>query len=203
VVCLNASDYVLEVTSVSQTADVDNLRTEQLTDDRPSFNNCFLLARQGKGKWTLFGKDNLLYHCDEIVGQNVEQLVLPIGRRMQAMKLAHVTYGAHMAAKSTCKRLSYSFWWHAITRDVKNNVATSDRCVRRSRITVYDRTPIRSIERSSRAFLHWWCDTADPLFPNQKVDYNYCFVACDNNTRWPVTFALYVLLPQRIYVIVY
>jgi len=116
--------------------------------------------------------------------------MLPIGRRMQAMKLAHETYGAHMAAKSTCKRLSYSFWWPTITRDVKNYVATCDRCVRRSRITVYDRTRIRSIERSSRAFLHWWCDIAGLLFPNQKVDYNYCFVACDNNTHWPVAFAL-------------
>jgi hypothetical protein len=77
-----------------------------------------------------------------------------------------------MAAKSTCKRLYYSFWWPSITRDVKNYVTTCDRCVRRNRVTVYDRTPIRSIERSNRAFQHWWCDIAGPLFPNQKVEYN-------------------------------
>ena len=106
------------------------------------------------------------------------------------MKLAHETYGAHMAAKSTCKRLLYSFWWPTMTRDVKNYVASCDRCVRRKRVTVYDRTPIRSIERSNSAFQHWWRDIAGPLFPNQKVEYNYCCVACENNTRWPVAIAL-------------
>jgi len=63
---LNVSEYVPEVTSVSKTAEVDNLRTEQLTDDR--LNKCFLLARQEKGK--LFVKNNLLFHFDKIVGQN-------------------------------------------------------------------------------------------------------------------------------------
>ena len=77
-----------------------------------------------------------------------------------------------------------------MTRDVKNYVASCDRCVRRKRVTVYDRTPIRSIERSNSAFQHWWRDIAGPLFPNQKVEYNYCCVACENNTRWPVAIAL-------------
>ena len=43
--------------------------------------------------------------------------------------------------------------------------------------------PIKSIERS-------YVDNAGPLFPSQKVEYNYCFVGCDNKTRWPVAFAL-------------
>ena len=50
--------------------------------------------------------------------------------------------------------------------------------------------PIKSVVSSNVAFNHWFVDIAGPLFPNQKVEYNYCFVACDNNTRWPVAFAL-------------
>ena len=95
-----------------------------------------------------------------------------------------------MGIHSTCSRLRYNFWWPTITRDVKHYVNTCDRCARRARVTVYDRVPIKSIERSNVAFNHWFVDIAGPLFPNQKVEYNYCFVACDNNTRWPVAFAL-------------
>ena len=162
---LNSSNHISEAVSVSKSADVENLRTAQLTDE--SLHYCFSLARQGRGK--LFVKDNLLYRFDKIVGQTVERLVLSNNSRMQAMELAHETYGAHTAAESTCKRLAYSFWWPTITRDVKNYIAIRDRCVRRSRITVYDRTPFRSIERLSRAFQHWWCDIAGPLFPNQRL----------------------------------
>jgi hypothetical protein len=96
-----------------------------------------------------------------------------------------------MGIHSTCSRLRYNFWWPTITRDVKHYVNTCDRCARRARVTVYDRVPIKSIERSNKVFNHWFVDIAGPLFPNQKVEYNhYCFVACDNNTRWPVAFAL-------------
>jgi hypothetical protein len=30
----------------------------------------------------------------------------------------------------------------------------------------------------------WMCDTTGPLWPNQTKAYNYCFVACDSNTRY-------------------
>lgn len=138
----------------------------------------------------MFFKNGILHRFDKISGQQVEQLVLPECRRKQALKLAHETFGAHMGIHSTCSRLRYNFWWPTITRDVKHFVNTCDRCARRARVTVYDRVPIKSIERSNIAFNHWFVDIAGPLFPNQKVEYNYCFVACDNNTRWPVAFAL-------------
>ena len=101
-----------------------------------------------------------------------------------------------MAARSTCKRLSYSFWWSTITRDMKNYVATCERFIRRNRVTEYYRTPIRSMGRSSHAFQHWWCDIAGRLFPNQKVD--YLLFCC---LRWPMAFASRSVT-QRIYVIV-
>jgi Integrase zinc binding domain len=111
-------------------------------------------------------------------------------RCKQASKLAHETFGAQMGILSTCSRLRYNFWWPTITRDVTNYVNACDCCVRRASVTVYDRVSIKGIERSNVAFNHWFVDIAGPLFPNQKVKYHYCFVACDNNTRWPVAFAL-------------
>jgi len=45
---LNVSNYVPEITPGSKSSDVNNSRTEQLTDE--SLNNCFSQTRQGKGK---------------------------------------------------------------------------------------------------------------------------------------------------------
>ena len=108
---------------------------------------------------------------EKVAGQPVEQLVVPV-------------------VKSTCNRLRYSFWWPTVTRDVKSFIGSCDRCVKRARATVFDRVPIKSIERDDEAFNHWWIDVAGPLFPNQKVEYNYFLVACDNQTRFPAAFCL-------------
>jgi Integrase core domain len=50
--------------------------------------------------------------------------------------------------------------------------------------------PITPIPRDQINFNHWFCDILGPLFPNQRVDYNYCFVCCDSNTRFPFCFPL-------------
>jgi hypothetical protein len=187
-VIVNAATTVDSVESDNHAnkSDVQLLIDEQANDD--SLKGSFSLVKRKKGN--LFIKNGILHRIDKIAGQHVEQLVLPECRRKQALKLAHETFGAHMGIHSTCSRLRYNFWWPTITRDVKHYVNTCDRCARRARITVYDKVPIKSIERSHVAFNHWFVDIAGPLFPNQKVEYNYCFVACDNNTRWPVAFAL-------------
>ena len=165
---------------------IQSLIAEQLDDE--SLRGCLSLVKRGKGN--LFYKHGVLYRLDRFAGQTVEQLVLPTGRRQQAMALAHQTFGGHMAVKSTCNRLRYSFWWPTVTCDVKSFVGSCDRCVKRARVTVFDRVPIKSIERNDEAFNHWWIDVAGPLFPNQKVEYNYFLVACDNQTRWPAAFCL-------------
>lgn len=186
---VNGQGLVDDVTAVDDV--MSNIADRSLTDEQvsdESLKGSFSLVKRKKGN--LLFKNGILHRFDKISGQQVEQLVLPECRRKQALKLAHETFGAHMGIHSTCSRLRYNFWWPTITRDVKHFVNTCDRCARRARVTVYDRVPIKSIERSNIAFNHWFVDIAGPLFPNQKVEYNYCFVACDNNTRWPVAFAL-------------
>jgi len=66
-------------------------------------------------------------------------------------------------------------------------------------MTCFDRVPIKNVERGSTPFNHWWCEVTDPLFPNQRVKYNCCFVACDAYSRWPIAIALRVVNAQTIY----
>jgi hypothetical protein len=56
-------------------SDAEVLRNEQLNDE--SLKGCFSLAKRGKGK--LFLKNGVLHRYDSICGQQVEQLVLPLG----------------------------------------------------------------------------------------------------------------------------
>jgi hypothetical protein len=181
----DATDSVGDV-SDSGKADVVTLREEQGQDE--TLRPCFSLARQDKGGF--YCKDGLLYRREVIVGQLTEQLVLPVARRAHVLKLAHDTCGAHMGVHNTKQRIRLSFYWPTLARDVKTYVASCRTCSLRRRRTCFDNVPIRPIERNETSFNHWYCDMLGPLFPNEKVEFNYCFVACDSKTRFPVAYPM-------------
>jgi len=92
----------------------------------------------------------LLLFLNEIRGDgdgDVEQLVLPQSRRMQAIRLAHDIYGGHLASKKTKARFKLSFTWPTIAMDVQKACETCDHCQKRKRVTVYDRVPITPVPR--------------------------------------------------------
>jgi hypothetical protein len=177
-------DSEIDMSSICSNSDA--LRAEQVTDD--SLKSCHALAKRGKGGF--FYRDDLLFKRDHILGQSFDRLVLPECRRNQVLKLAHDTCGAHMGVRNTKERIRYSFFWPTIASDVKTYVRTCKVCALRQRITCYDRVPITPIERDDKSFNHWFCDVLGPIFPNQKVNFNYCFVCCDSNTRWPAAFPI-------------
>jgi len=45
-----------------------------------------------------------LYRNYKYLGQNYEQLVLPVNRRQEVMRLAHEIYAGHLGAKKTKKK---------------------------------------------------------------------------------------------------
>jgi Integrase zinc binding domain len=94
---------------------------------------------------------------------------------MQVLKLAHDLN--HMLWKSTYKRLKVAFWWPTIVSHTKSYVMTCDKCSRRARITVYDRVPIESIERSEIPLNRLFCDACGPIGDTTKSGvYQYFFV---------------------------
>jgi len=102
--------------------------------------------------WNTDGSHGVLHRVDLVAGQTIEQLVLQENRRQQAVDLAHETFGAHTGYKFTAKRLRDSFWWPSMARDTKTSVSRCDRCVRRARMTCFDRVPIKNVERGSTPF---------------------------------------------------
>jgi len=56
--------------------------------------------------------------------------------------------------------------------------------------SVYDRIPISPVPCNEKVFDCRVMDCLGPLFPNQKVKYNYCLVLCDQISRFPDAFCL-------------
>jgi len=182
---MNDDDSDVATPSI-RTASSEQLIKEQ-REDR-SLANCWSLAQRDKAGY--FVRNGILYRKEKIMGQEFEQLCLPRSRRAEAIKLAHQVGGGHLAAKKTKERLKLSFTWPMIAADVKHACQVCDECQKRRRVTVYDRIPIAPVPCNENVFDCWVMDCLGPLFPNQKVKYNYCLVLCDRVSRFPVAFCL-------------
>ena len=190
---LNADDVCDVMNDVSDVAtqSIRTANTQQLVKEQcedKSLANCWSLAERDKAGY--FVRDGVLYRKEKILGQEFEQLCLPRSRRAEAIKLAHQVGGGHLAAKKTKERLKLSFTWPTIAADVKHACQVCDECQKRRRVTVYDRIPIAPVPCNEKVFDCWVMDCLGPLFPNQKVKYNYCLVLCDRVSRFPVAFCL-------------
>ena len=71
-------------------------------------------------------------------------------------------------------------------------------CQKRKRITVYDRVPIASVPSNEVVFDTFVMDCFGPIFPNQKVKYNYCLVLIDTVSRFSIAFALQSLTAKSV-----
>ena len=81
-------------------ASAEVLRRDQKSDR--SLINCWSLTdRQRAGYYV---RDRVLYRNYKYLDQNNEQLVLPVNRRQEVMRLAHEIYAGHLVAKKTKKR---------------------------------------------------------------------------------------------------
>ena len=155
--------------------------------DDPSLSVCWKLHEKGKGNFDVV--NGLLVRRDKILGHEITQLVLPIGRRERVLEVGHGLQGAHMAWRNTSNRIRYNFWWPTIRTDVINWVSRCEVCQHKARVTCWDRVPIQPVQRADAPFSHWFMDVGGPL-SSDKLPYNYFLVMCDSYSRFPVAFAL-------------
>jgi len=91
-------------------ASAEILRRDQKSDR--SLINCWSLADRQRAGYYI--RDGVLYRNYKYLGQNYEQLVLPVNRRQEVMRLAHEIYAGHLGAKKTKERIKLSFTWPTI-----------------------------------------------------------------------------------------
>jgi len=145
-------------------ADVEQLALEQHNDK--SLNICWSLAKRAKGGYYI--RNGILYRQDKILGHDVEQLCLPISGRAQAIRLAHETFGGHLAYKKTKFRLKLSFTWPTIAADVQSLVKSVMFAQKGKRVTVYDRVPIAPVPSNEVVFDNFVMDCFRARFPEPK-----------------------------------
>jgi len=91
------NDDDIDVSVDQRKASADILRTEQKRDR--ALAGCSSLAERQKAGY--FMRDAILYRQQKMLGHEYEQLVLPVGRRAEVIKLGHEVVGGHLASKKT------------------------------------------------------------------------------------------------------
>ena len=119
-------------------ASAEILRRDQRSDR--SLIHCWSLADRHKAGY--YVRDGVLYRNYKYLGQDYEQLVLPVNRRSEVMKLAHEIYAGHLGAKKTKERIKLSFTWPTVASDVQQTCKSCHQCQKKRRVTVYDRVPV-------------------------------------------------------------
>ena len=173
---------VIKPGASSESNACDALKAEQQAD--ASLNKGWTWAKQGKGGY--YVQNGLLYHHDRIMGQKVEQLCLPQGRRLEVCKLAHDL--CHQGYKKTKEKIKMSFYWDSMNDTVKEFVDSCLECQCKARELKKDRVPITVIPRDQIPFSHLYLDIIGKLFDN--AEYNYCLCIIDSCTRYPFAFPL-------------
>lgn len=162
------------------------LASEQISE--VTLSDCRSLARAKKGgfEW----RDGLLYHVDYVVGQRVDQLVVPKDRRSIILKLAHDKCGYHQGQKRTSERIRYSFYWPGQRADVVNYCNQCLECLQRARLRTDDRCVINAIERPELPGAHLMMDCIGPIDPPSALGHKYLLCIIDVCTNWPTVYLL-------------
>jgi len=129
--------------------DATALAQEQKHD--PTLVTCWAQAQAGKGGFIVHNE--LLYHRNQVEGQNVCQLCVPQCRRDSILHLAHGSvFGGHLGERKTRERISLSFYWPGLRKSVLCHVQSCSNCQLRSRPVTTDRVPITPVTRADVPF---------------------------------------------------
>ena len=187
------------VNNYSETSDVHlnnaltsvMLSNEQAIDG--SLDPCFKAARAGKRDF--FIRNALLYHNDQVLGLKVQQLCLPVDRRVRVMELAHQN---HFCYKKSKEIIRLSFWWPNLAKDVELYCTSCEQCQLRARKRVTDRVPITPIPRAELPCQHIVIDCIGPIDPPSSKNHKCRLCVMDNCTRWPEVYPLRTLNASEI-----
>lgn len=161
-------------------------KTEKFRQDQedcPHLGEARKLAKQGKGGFYI--KDGLLFHRDKILGESVNQLVLPKSRRKEVLDLAHCSvFGGHLGARKTIERIRYSFHWMGMSEEVRRFCSSCADCQMVRGVRQMDRAPISPVARPELPFQIVNIDIIGPIEPASLGRYKYVLCLVDQHTRW-------------------
>ena len=164
----------------------DCLAKEQKEDD--SLKAVLLLGVKGE-KGYAFEKGVLVQYTSDGVDESVQRVIVPVGRRLQVLQLAHggMTAG-HFGVKKTFARLSRHFLWPGMWSQVKGFVRTCSGCQKGARL-VNAKAPLQPLPSVSEPFQKVAFDIVGPL-PRTTSGYKYLLTAMCLYTKFPEAIPL-------------
>ena len=141
-------------------ADTDSLVQEQKDDS--SLKKVWQLGVSGE-KGYAFEKEVLVHYTSDGVEDSIMRVVVPIGRRLQVLQVAHSSLAAgHFGFKKTFSRISRHFLWPKMWGQVKEYVRTCVGCQRAARQDKA-RAPLQPLPCVSEPFEKVAFDLVGPL----------------------------------------
>jgi len=119
--------------------------------------------------------NKLLYHKYELNGELRLQLVVPIDKRDEVIRLAHDSlWSGHFGKQKTLLRVEVEFFWPTMKHDISCSVSLCVPCQRKTRVTKYDWVPITPVIRPASSFEAVNLDVTGPLSP--KSGRGHCYM---------------------------
>lgn len=179
----------LKVDAIPFDFDPVRFSTEQRTD--PKLQHCFRYATDGnvfnfpKGSVKYSVENGLLYRNYTRGTKFTKQLLVPLARRQDLLKLAHDTsLSGHMGITRTKSRLLTHFYWPCLNSDVRKYCKTCDLCQKKSGKTRCERAPMQITPLISAPFRRVAIDLIGPL-PKTTQGNRFALTFVDFSTRWP------------------
>ena len=89
------------------------------------------MSENRAGRTSLFEKRDRIVYRVYSGGASTRQVVLPESLRKYVMSSAHdATIGGHLGIKKTREKITSSFYWHGIYKDVARYCRSCDICQR-------------------------------------------------------------------------
>lgn len=161
-----------------------------------SLNSCFERAKSGDSQYILGEGDRLLF---KVGGQKKKSklLVLPTNKRSDVLRCAHDQMG-HFAFKKVYQLVTQNFWWPKIKQDIKSYCDSCIECARKRKLTVWDRVPIKPVDKPSTSFQVVAIDIFGPIEPPSSRGYKYVLGIVCLQSRWVECYPLKTLQSREI-----
>jgi len=189
---------------------VNHEELKKAQHDDPELQSLFVKAREkavlttkGQNKYRMAIEDDLLYRVYEqpngSSNDEVKQIVVPCRFRQQIITLAHESIvGGHLGSKKTLDRITSSFHWPGVSRDVTKFCASCDICqktVPRGSVT---KVPLGRMPVMEEPFQRVAVDLIGPISPVSDKGNRYILTVVDYATRYPEAVALPKIETERV-----
>ena len=153
------------------------------------------LETKGGNTFHIEFRDGIMYRVFEEnkdgYKKTVNQVVVPVKFREHVMSLAHESLmGGHLGQKKTLDRITSSFHWPGISKDVYAYCRSCDKCQKTVPRGKVPKVPLGTMPIIEEPFYRIAIDLVGPLAPVSERGHRYILTVVDYATRYPEAMPL-------------